>query len=219
MKQLFQIALTMLVALVTLFSGCYRFNQKTRAVELLTEYSIYDLKGYFESTVWNSADEQNSDQWTIEEYQPIFFNDAESVFGDYSLRRVPTSNFDFVYTAYRVKEGGLYYVQWSLDETDSPYECLDRIYLKKLSPNSELKTIKRGDPYSKLERIDINSIITYRSALMPIAYSLASNGKVYGFELMLNDDDDYMITGISDCSDKNILIAMILKEDYPKDGG
>ncbi|MBR0135901.1 MAG: hypothetical protein IJM18_06845 [Clostridia bacterium] len=115
-----------------------------------------------------------------------------------------------------MKEGGVYYVRWDHDEDGSLSVRISTEYLRELPSARDLRKIRKGDPYSKLEMIDKNAGITLRLGSGAIAYSLASNGKVFGFPLdTRTENDDYTITGVQDFTDKEIFLSMILKEDYP----
>lgn len=89
------------------------------------------------------------------------------------------------------------------------------MYLHDLPTERKLKKLYKGDLYSKLKSIDGCTRFVFRSGLCPIAYSVADNGKVYGFQLV-SQGDDYVITNIIDCSNKGVFPAMILNEDIPR---
>ncbi len=195
-----------------LFAGCAPRDEKKNDVDLLTKYSINDLQGLFEAIYEPQPPEQ--EDRTVFSFKKVIIDDAAAEFPSSCMRRLPSKNGEFIYTVYNVKEGGRYYVRWnSADE--GILECVDRIYLKDLPSERELKKVKKGDPYSKLEKTDENCRFVYRMASYPIAYSLASNGKVYGFTLIAGDDNEYRIAAIQDCSDSEIFLSMIIKADYP----
>ncbi|MBO6060967.1 MAG: hypothetical protein J6P98_02450, partial [Clostridia bacterium] len=166
----------LILAQLMMLAACSR-PKETREIDALTEYAIADLRLAFESYY---ADPSGGE---YDLYRKVSFDEAAEMFNSYLLRRIPTSNGEFVYTAYRVELGGVYYAQWSVDENGSPEASIDGLYLCDLPSERQLKRLHVGDPYSKLERIDNHNRFIFRLGLRPIAYSVADNGRVYGFEL------------------------------------
>ena len=204
------IIVILILAQLFMLAACSR-TKEPREIDALTEYSLADLQSTFEST-----ESDPSDDATVLYYRDVHFDEAGELFGSYVLRRVPSSYGEVIYTAYRVESGGVYYVKWSAGEDGMPDQCTDRMFLNDLPAERELARLHKGDPYSKLERIDGGNRFVMRSGLRPIAYSVARTGKVFGFELDLRNDGNYGIVKITDCTGKGVFPALILKEDLPQ---
>lgn len=201
-----------LFLMVILLSGCFHQEKEIKEYYSLTEYSLDDLQDTFEMLDYNSSFGMENEPVFV--YRDVLFNDIIDRFDSFIMRELPYSDSTFIYSVYRVNEGGCYYVRW-LPNEQGALECIDQIYLNKLAPECEIKTVKRGDPYTKLESIDKSNKFVMRLGLNPIAYSLTSEGKVYGFELGLNEFGNYEIINIRDCSNSQVFLAMILQKDYP----
>lgn len=207
--------LLVIMSLALLLSGCVSKEQQ-RGLDTLKEYSIADLTGFFEKTIANNVQDEEPNEMSVEIYQPLLFDESIALFDSYLLRSLPCSDGVYLYSVYRVKEGGAYYVRWSSDKTGSPCERVYTDYLMELPSARNLKRIRKGDTYRKLEEIDKNVGLTLRMGRPPIAYSLASNGTVYGFVVDYQEStDEYIIIDIQDYTNKEVFLSMILKEDYP----
>ena len=203
------VIIILILAQLLMLGACSR-TKAPREINALTEYSLADLQQTFES-----IEPDQTDDAEVSYYRDVRFDEAAELFGSYVLRKLPSSYGELIYTAYRVSSGGVYYVKWSAGEDGTPDQCIDRMFLNYLPAERELARLHRGDLYSKLESIDGGNRFVMRSGLLPIAYSVARSGKVFGFELDPRDDGDYDIVNILDCTGKGVFPALILKEDLP----
>ena len=198
--------------MIVLLSGCFCQEKKIKEYYSLTKYSLADLQYTFEMIDYNSS--VDSENEPVYVFRDVLFSDTTDKFDSFIMRELPLSGSSFIYSLYRVIEGGCYYVRW-LPNEQGALECIDQVYLTELAPEYEIRKVKKGDQYAELERVDKNNKFVMRLGLPPIAYSLSSNGKVYGFELWLDDFGNYEIINICDCSNSQVFLAMILQKDYP----
>ena len=203
------VIIILILAQLLMLGACSR-TKAPREIDGLTEYSLADLQQTFES-----LEPDQTDDAEVRYYMDVRFGEAAELFESYVLRKLPSSYGEVIYTAYRVESGGVYYVEWSAGEDGTPDQCIDRMFLHDLPAERELARLHRGDLYSKLESIDSGNRFVQRFGLLPIAYSVARSGKVFGFELDPRDDGDYDVVNILDCTGKGVFPALILKEDLP----
>lgn len=184
-----------------------RIENTSRLSDILTvEYKMEDLEGFFGRA--SSNESVLSGVMTSD----VRIASANEKFPIECLRRTDDG---FLYSVYRVKEGGLYYVFWAdiFDNTDAKDTIVDwAVYFTAYLPTpidlsaDDFETIMpNSSTAADIGRIDPNFELSFLLSSRIVSYSLLEDGTViqicYDFDRTLETKEDLIVTS------KEILLA------------
>lgn len=153
-------------------------NEKRVNSSLLTEYNLIELKNFFgdystqEKSTFDLKDSLDLDFFTVNQTFPIqFFR----------------FNKHCLYSIYKVKEGGYYYVFWSESDSDKSILVSDTFYIDRLKQSKDFIDVKIGEStYEEIHQIDPSSELILILSNGVYSYSLLQDEKMLQIKYTYN---------------------------------